>query len=1114
MDEIKGLQEQADSFTFLLHSLPQEEQAVVKKMPKEEFMLWARERFGQARAVEMAPWKDAYDRFSALVDIIPEHEPPQPEKPQEHITSRHGSSSLDTFAAAGGVMGAYGALTAKKPEIIEDDPEYQKIREEKIEEWKRNNPDKDIYATEEGLSYIYGSLDPEEKSQLEKETEEAFKTAKDENDKTGKLKYAAQIERYDKLKSKTYMDWQNKPNATKDPAVAHTQKRIKEQAEKRIALLVKANPEVEKKDIDALQKAIEKNAWERFVTEHHDKAAFYAATHEQIGEAHHRVETQKALLGKTTEMPSGAKPHPTPPAITPEQAADRLAGITRLPQAPQLVSASGAPLTLPSPPVQPLEHQPPQPPSGGGFNPIEAASSAARKRQLLNKVSKLNKLRSAAQVASNITRLLPLFGGIGFTLLIIGITFFIIVGGNQSAPGTPGTPGAGVPGAGCPDTASNRSESSCRYLNPSIDIFDTAIADANVETYINTYKSVFVGKTTNDGSIGTEAELRRRVNFIVNAAKTSGINPSMILGFWKSESNLSTYPGSRPGNDLGCRINNPEITRFDESVLCAVGRKSPGKTYEPSITVQCALSRDANSNSCKVLKQGRASAGYDSTHPIQYPIATFDDFMEAYGPYDHTDTKGLHTNCTHTYNTIFDVAKEAGMCKPQAGSPIANASCPIPNGKIGCASYGKEEPWAGFTNFCRPTTDTTTQEFNIGGHCSPQYRRNVGICLDYIKAGNLIRTAKSIDVANGSKAGDPVYMPSINGRAVQWKYLGPVDAGSGFGWIRVFQSVNASEGVWTLHFVHVNKEYALVPVQMIVSSGEIGATILSPWIKGDHYPHVHVSIGLNISGSDVFADDLHKYDPNWKFPDRDLNMCTGLTITPPPVPIAGNFIVLDPGHGSNSTEDKQKADEGKLNLFVAQKVKDLLAKEGIRAELTHAGNIPIEDHYPSLKERARRINSFGAQAFVSIHFDAENYASLKEGSRSYYNPNRPEFNQKNEILAQFVSSSISLRTGHSTKGLTSVGSADLALDSTAGGGSGPLYILGPKDELSNPPNEDSKITTPTNIPGILNEYFTKGILYNNVNTALVDKIALGYCDGILSYFKGTKKQCAGGAVAP
>ncbi len=189
------------------------------------------------------------------------------------------------------------------------------------------------------------------------------------------------------------------------------------------------------------------------------------------------------------------------------------------------------------------------------------------------------------------------------------------------------------------------------------------------------------------------------------------------------------------------------------------------------------------------------------------------------------------------------------------------ASCPIPNGYIGCGSYCPPQSWGGFTGSCAP--DSTGN----GGHCNANYVAAVGICTQLRSSGNLIRTAKSIDVAaDGTVAGNPVYLPSIRGQNLKWHYIGVVPAGKDFGFIRLFKSEPTSEGVYSIHFVHVNASQPEFDFNQEVASGQVGATLIpQSWV------HVHVTVGLNVGDS---TNDLQDYSPNWLSADRDLGMCT------------------------------------------------------------------------------------------------------------------------------------------------------------------------------------------------------------------------------------------------
>lgn len=239
-----------------------------------------------------------------------------------------------------------------------------------------------------------------------------------------------------------------------------------------------------------------------------------------------------------------------------------------------------------------------------------------------------------------------------------------------------------------------------------------------------------------------------------------------------------------------------------------------------------------------------------------------------------TGVGALPKSATSSWCTKVGNASGPNPCPPIAQvagklPPGTSASCPILGGKIGCGSYGPPISSGGFYGSC--AVDSTGN----GGHCNAKYRSpvsegGVGICSRYQDNGNLIRTAKSIDVSNNSRPGDPVYLPTIRGQSLKWFYRGVVSAGGGFGWMRLFQSEPTPEGNYTLHFVHVNDSPPLTINQQL-NSGDVGATLFE---MGDGYIHVHVTVGLNIK-EPITDNNLQEYDPGWLFADRDLAMCTG-----------------------------------------------------------------------------------------------------------------------------------------------------------------------------------------------------------------------------------------------
>lgn len=230
----------------------------------------------------------------------------------------------------------------------------------------------------------------------------------------------------------------------------------------------------------------------------------------------------------------------------------------------------------------------------------------------------------------------------------------------------------------------------------------------------------------------------------------------------------------------------------------------------------------------------------------------------------------------------------------------------------------------------------------------------------------------------------------------------------------------------------------------------------------------------------------------------------------PQQPAVSGSVILDPGHGSPDLDPKEgKTPEGTLNLKIARKVKELLARKGISALLTHEkntgiliGNTPTQKHYDEFQKRARRINELarqtGAKLFVSIHFDSSPYGS--RGPAAYYNAER-SFSNNNYTIAKTITSTISLRTFDPFFKRGSFDQYGVGLDKYAGGCCGPLYLLGPKGQRTIAEIPESEIIEPTEIPGILVEYFSNSIPYDSImnNNELSDAISKGYCDGIASY---------------
>lgn len=312
------------------------------------------------------------------------------------------------------------------------------------------------------------------------------------------------------------------------------------------------------------------------------------------------------------------------------------------------------------------------------------------------------------------TGLLTVLSGIGVTIsagavaavvaavsVLAGLYFLLSYLAAQNPPLPPGLPtpgGSGIlAGAGCPSqeriNQNKQSPETCQYLNPSIPLFTKEISQEQTEKYIRDYKNVFI-----NAGIGDESEFRRRTNYIIQKSKEAGLNPAIFLAYWKSESEFSTWKNA---SDMGCAPGSPDMQGFEKQVECALGLIPGGarasmcarSTIEP-ITKKQEAAVAAFKAACDELKAIRNSTtihpGYDisnaeiyKNYPINYPIQTFDDFVEAYGSSSplllSTQEKQAgkkNNNCVHTYSTLLEVTNNIRACIP-IPDPLAD-KCVIP----------------------------------------------------------------------------------------------------------------------------------------------------------------------------------------------------------------------------------------------------------------------------------------------------------------------------------------------------------------------------------------------------------------------------------------------------
>jgi N-acetylmuramoyl-L-alanine amidase len=92
-------------------------------------------------------------------------------------------------------------------------------------------------------------------------------------------------------------------------------------------------------------------------------------------------------------------------------------------------------------------------------------------------------------------------------------------------------------------------------------------------------------------------------------------------------------------------------------------------------------------------------------------------------------------------------------------------------------------------------------------------------------------------------------------------------------------------------------------------------------------------------------------------------------------------ICLDPGHGGKDPGNREgRQQEKKYTLLLAQELKSALVKAGFNVVLTRSG-----DTYPERHERPEIARRYGADVFVSLHFNSADSVGAKsvEGVEVY-----------------------------------------------------------------------------------------------------------------------------------
>lgn len=128
--------------------------------------------------------------------------------------------------------------------------------------------------------------------------------------------------------------------------------------------------------------------------------------------------------------------------------------------------------------------------------------------------------------------------------------------------------------------------------------------------------------------------------------------------------------------------------------------------------------------------------------------------------------------------------------------------------------------------------------------------------------------------------------------------------------------------------------------------------------------------------------------------------------------LSEKHIVIDPGHGGTSKgavgrDGGSVVYEKDINLAIALKVRDMLAKEKATVTLTREDDSTVD-----LYDRPKMANEKGADFFISIHCDSTPKPNSASGTTTYYHASDPD----GRALAQAIQKYVSAVTGLPNRG--------------------------------------------------------------------------------------------------
>ena len=496
-----------------------------------------------------------------------------------------------------------------------------------------------------------------------------------------------------------------------------------------------------------------------------------------------------------------------------------------------------------------------------------------------------------------------------------------------------------------------------------VEVTAVAIKGASLSVSFNgsTYKMTEDTGSSDDSS-GSSADF---VNYYATLKTPEGKSSAQNLGTYKVTASYSGITESKTGAKVTVSAVEPVTTSEPEPI--ATTTQAPETTEAPTerttrgeVTRTSHTNHPSNTSATSATSESASESGESSESTSATTTTTTTTTTAAPTPdipqqYDYTKNYGKGTakmaviteDYVETYSGSNTSSKSVPDCSPLLKGTVdyvkASGTCDDDDDNVTYyyLTSGVKVPLFHEENTTAGSHQKITHLKIVDGYIMPKNNINVISCSN---SGNktIIKLSMNRLVAFNAKLTGQTYS-SYNGRPVA---VSSVDA---TGLEFTFSDTDKFTG--SLSFMNSNIKSAAASVS--------GTT---------------ATLKFNFLNAGKFYGFHYEYS----------NGILTIVIKQKPSSISGYTIMLDPGHGgydggAGCVVSSSTWSEKKINLAIAQKVKEYLEKEGAKVIMTRTS-----DSFLSLSSRNAMVRQYLPDLFISIHCDSSSSASAYGTSAFYY----------------------------------------------------------------------------------------------------------------------------------